>query len=173
MRREWGPLPLQLFAQRGFGVFELDNRGSSGREKRFESPIHGRLGAVEVEDQAGRRTVPAQPRLVETERIGVFGHSYGGYMALMCLARAPASFAAGVSVAPVTDWALYDTHYTERYLGTPQHNADGYRESSIFRHLDGLAAPFLLMHAWQTTTCCSRTRPCCSPRCRIAASASN
>ncbi len=146
VRREWGPLPLQLFAQRGFGVFELDNRGSSGREKRFESPIHGRLGAVEVEDQlAGVRFLRSLD-WVETERIGVFGHSYGGYMALMCLARAPASFAAGVSVAPVTDWALYDTHYTERYLGTPQHNADGYRESSIFRHLDGLAAPFLLMH---------------------------
>ena len=146
VRREWGPLPLQLFAQRGFGVFELDNRGSGGRAKRFESPIHGRLGAVEVEDQlAGVRFLHSLD-WVDTERIGVFGHSYGGYMALMCLARAPASFAAGVSVAPVTDWALYDTHYTERYLGTPRHNADGYRESSIFGHLDGLAAPFLLMH---------------------------
>ena len=146
VRREWGPLPLQLFAQRGYGVFELDNRGGAGRAKAFEDAIHRRLGEVEVRDQlAGVRFLRGLD-WVDGDRIGVFGHSYGGYMALLCLAKAPDAFAAGVSVAPVTDWRLYDTHYTERYLGTPRARPDAYRESSVFPYLDGLAAPLLLMH---------------------------
>ena len=83
---------------------------------------------------------------VDADRIGVFGHSYGGYMALLCLARAPEVFAAGVSVAPVTDWRLYDTHYTERYLGDPAAHPERYLRSSVFSHLDGLSGPLLLMH---------------------------
>ena len=146
VRREWGPLPLQLFAQRGFGVFELDNRGGAGRAKRFEDTLHGRLGDTELTDQlAGVRFLRGLD-WVDIDRIGVFGHSYGGYMALLCLARAPGTFAAGVSVAPVTDWRLYDTHYTERYLGSPRAHPERYLESSVFPYLDGLSAPLLLMH---------------------------
>ena len=146
VRREWAPLPLQLFAQRGFGVFELDNRGGTGRTKRFEDAIHHRLGEVEVRDQLAGVALLRGLDWVDGERIGVFGHSYGGYMALLCLGKAPDAFAAGVSVAPVTDWRLYDTHYTERYLGTPQENVEQYRQSSVFPYLDALRAPLLLMH---------------------------
>ena len=146
VRREWGPLVAQLFAQRGFGVFELDNRGGAGRTKRFEDPLRGRLGDVEVRDQlAGVAFLRSLP-WVDGQRIGVWGHSYGGYLALLCMAKAPEAFAAGVSVAPVTDWALYDTHYVERYLGTPDANPEGHRESAVFPWLDGLSGPLLLMH---------------------------
>ncbi len=146
VRREWGPLPLQLFAQRGFGVFELDNRGGGGRAKRFEDAIHGRLGGAEVRDQLAGVAFLRGLDWVDPDRIGVFGHSYGGYMALLCLARAPEIFAAGVSVAPVTDWRLYDTHYTERYLGDPATHPERYLESSVFPDLHGLSGPLLLMH---------------------------
>ena len=145
VRQEPPPLTVQLFAQAGFGVFELDNRGTGNRSKAFEDAIHGQLGAVEVEDQlagvAHLRTVD----WVDPRRIGIFGHSYGGYMVLMCLAQSHA-FAAGAAVAPVTDWTLYDTHYTERYLGTPAANPAGYAASSVLPRVPNIDAPLLLMH---------------------------
>ena len=104
------------------------------------------MGAAEVDDQLEGVRMAANLPWVDDRRIGVFGHSYGGYMTLMCLCRAPEVFSAGVAAAPVSDWALYDTHYTERYLSTPQENPDGYRASSLFPHLDGLAGKLLLMH---------------------------
>ena len=146
VRNEWPPLPLQLFVQRGFGVLELDNRGSTNRGRCFEAPIHRRLGQVEVRDQALGAEFAAGLPWVDAGRIGVFGHSYGGYMALMCLAQAPERFRAGVAVAPVTDWRLYDTHYTERYLGHPKDNAEGYEASSALAHIDGIEGKLLLMH---------------------------
>ena len=146
VRQEMPPLLLQLFAQAGFGVFELDNRGSANRSAAFEKAIHGRLGKVEVEDQLrGLEYLRSLP-WVDPARIAVFGHSYGGYMTLMCLATAPDAFAAGVAVAPVTDWRLYDTHYTERYLGRPQQNAAGFEASSPLPKIANIRAPLLLMH---------------------------
>jgi len=112
-------------------VFELDNRGSGNRGRDFERPIHGRLGAAEVADQLLGLDFLQTLDWVDADRIAVFGHSYGGYMALMCLAQHPDRFRAAVSVAPVIDWLLYDTHYTERYLGHPEHNAEGYAASTI------------------------------------------
>lgn len=146
VRREWGPLATQLFVQRGYGVFELDNRGGTGRDKRFEDAIHGQLGQVEVRDQLAGVAFLRGLAWVDASRIAVMGHSYGGYLALHCMAKAPEAFAAGVSIAPVTDWALYDTHYTERYLGLPDANPEGYRLSAVFAWLEGLRGPLLLMH---------------------------
>lgn len=146
VRNEWAPLLLQIFAGRGFGVLELDNRGTANRDRAFDSPIHRHLGDVEVRDQCVGVRFAQTLDWVDGERIGVFGHSYGGYMTLMCLARAPELFRAGVAVAPVSDWTLYDTHYTERYLGTPAENPDGYRDSAVFSHLDGLRGKLLIMH---------------------------
>jgi dipeptidyl-peptidase-4 len=83
---------------------------------------------------------------VDASRIGVHGWSNGGYMTLMLLARGSDRYACGVAGAPVTDWALYDSHYTERYMGHPADNAEGYREASVFSHLDGLRSPLLLIH---------------------------
>ena len=145
VRQEPPPLTVQLFAQAGFGVFELDNRGSANRDRSFEDAIAGRLGQVEVEDQlAGVAFLRRQP-WVDAGRIGVFGHSYGGYLVLMCLAQSHA-FAAGAAVAPVTDWRLYDTHYTERYLGMPDANAAGYAASGVLPRVETIDAPLLLMH---------------------------
>ncbi len=142
----WPPLLLQLFASKGFGVLELDNRGTGNRSKAFDDAIYLRMGKVEVEDQLlgtdFLRTLP----WVDAERIGVFGHSYGGFMTVMCMAQAPEVFKAGVSVAPVSGWELYDTHYTERYLSTPQANPDGYLQSSVFPYIDNLRGELLLIH---------------------------
>jgi dipeptidyl-peptidase-4 len=132
--------------QEGYIVFSLDNRGTGNRGTAFDAPIYRRLGQVEVEDQIRGveylRTLP----YVDPERIGVFGWSYGGYMALLCVLRAPDAFAAAVSGAPVTDWRLYDTHYTERYLGDPRTDPAAYDAASVFAWVDDLRRPLLLMH---------------------------
>ncbi|HEU4590542.1 MAG TPA: prolyl oligopeptidase family serine peptidase, partial [Steroidobacteraceae bacterium] len=142
----WGNLFHQYLAQHGYIVFALDNRGSGMRGMRFEATLGGRLAGVEVQDQLRGveflRTLP----FVDGERIGIFGWSYGGYMTLMCLMQAPEAFAAGVAGAPVTDWSLYDTHYTERYLSTPQLNPQGYAASNVLTWADKLRRPLLLVH---------------------------
>ena len=145
-RRDWGTLLVQMFAQQGFGVLELDNRGTGNRGARFEAPIYRRLGGVEVEDQVAGLAALDEVAWADRRRVGVFGHSYGGYMTLMCLCRTATHFAAGVAVAPVCDWLLYDTHYTERYMGLPDDNPDGYRQANVLTHLQHLQAPLLLMH---------------------------
>lgn len=153
VRRAWGGYPRgnegffrQYLAQQGYIVFTLDNRGSGYRGTRFETAIYHKMSSAEVEDQvAGVRWLETLP-YVDPKRIGVFGWSYGGYMTLMCLMQAPDVFAAGVSGAPVTDWQLYDTHYTERYMGTPAANAAGYAFSNVLTHASALRAPLLVMH---------------------------
>ena len=139
-------LRAQYLARRGYVVFRLDNRGTPRRGGAFERALYRRLGTVEVEDQAaGARWLASRPD-VDPARIGVYGWSYGGYMALLCLLRAPDVFRAGVAGAPVTDWAGYDTHYTERYMGTPQDNPDGYRASSVLTDAARLSRPLLIIH---------------------------
>ncbi len=136
----------QVMAQKGYVVFLLDNRGATDRGVSFESPLHRLLGEVEVKDQVrGVEFLKTLP-YVDPDRIGIFGWSYGGYMAIMAMFKAPDIFKAGVSVAPVTDWTLYDTHYTERYLGTPADNPQGYDRSNVFRYIDGLKGSLLIMH---------------------------
>jgi dipeptidyl-peptidase-4 len=142
----WGNLFHQYLAQHGYVVFALDNRGSGVRGTRFEAALGSRLGGIEVQDQVkGVEFLRGLP-FVDAKRIGIFGWSYGGYMTLMCLMQAPDAFAAGVAGAPVTDWSLYDTHYTERYLSTPTANAHGYRLSNVLEHAEGLKRPLLLVH---------------------------
>jgi dipeptidyl-peptidase-4 len=141
----WGLID-QYWAQHGYVVFSLDNRGSARRGKAFEEALFRDMGNVEVRDQLeGVRWLKAQP-WIDGERIGTFGWSYGGYMSLMLLAKASDQLACGVSGAPVTDWMLYDTHYTERYMDHPKVNAEGYARSAIFAHVDGLTSPLLLIH---------------------------
>jgi len=153
VRRAWGGYPRsnegffrQYLAQHGYVVFTLDNRGTGFRGVKFETALYRHMGSVEVEDQVvGVRFLKSLP-YVDPARIGVFGWSYGGYMALMCMLQAPGEFAAGVAGAPVTDWRLYDTHYTERYMGTPADNAKGYTASDVLTYADKLAGPLLIMH---------------------------
>ncbi|HCM46462.1 MAG TPA: S9 family peptidase [Colwellia sp.] len=136
----------QYMLQQGYIVYQLDNRGSNYRGTAFEFPIYETLGQVEVTDQiTGVKYLHSLP-YVDKERIGVFGHSYGGYMALMTMFKAGNYFKAGVSGAPVTDWMLYDTHYTERYLNHPKVNATGYKQSSVFPYIDGLNGPMMVYH---------------------------
>lgn len=144
---DWRPLSDQFLTHAGYIVFRLDNRGSWNRGKRFEDVIHRLTGGPEVRDQLrGVEWLKQQP-FVDGGRIAIQGWSYGGYMTLMTYAQAPeGTFAAAVAGASVTDWALYDTFYTERYMGTPENNADGYQASSVFAHLDGLTGPLLLIH---------------------------
>ncbi len=141
VKDEWGSLFEQYMAQRGFIIFSLDNRGSKRRGTTFESAIYGQAGAVEVEDQLIGVEYLKSLDFVDENRIGIFGWSYGGYMTLMSLFKASEEFAAGVAVAPVTDWRLYDTHYTERYLANPKNNEDGYELSSVFPWLEKLEKP--------------------------------
>jgi len=142
----WGAGFNEILARNGFIVFTLDNRGTGFRGVAFDAPIYRRMGKVEVIDQMVGVDYLRSLDFIDDEHIGIWGWSYGGYMTLMSLFTQPDTFAAGVSGAPVTDWALYDTHYTERYLGTPQNNADGYEASGVFPYAKDLDAPLLLIH---------------------------
>ncbi|SEH72312.1 dipeptidyl-peptidase-4 [Rheinheimera pacifica] len=139
-------LYLHYLVQQGYLVFQLDNRGSYNRGKAFEDPIYLKLGEAELNDQIrGVEYLRSLP-YVDAKKVAIYGHSYGGYMAIMAMFKAGDYFAAGVSGAPVTDWALYDTHYTERYLGHPAQNAQGYTDSAVFPYTDGLKGNLLIYH---------------------------
>jgi dipeptidyl-peptidase-4 len=143
----WAPrLFWQHLADRGFVVFQLDNRGTAGRGHAFEAASHGRLGAVELEDQlAGLAWLSALP-LVDGARVGVHGVSYGGFLTALAMLGAPGKFRAGVAGAPVTDFRLYDAAYTERYLGTPATNPAGYAGTDLARLAPKLEGSLLLVH---------------------------
>jgi dipeptidyl-peptidase 4 len=145
--RDWtGASFTQILTRAGFVVLQLDNRGSAFRGTAFQAPIHRRLGEVEVADQVeGARWLGTQD-YIDAARIGVWGWSYGGYMALNLMFKAPGVFRAGIAGAPVTDWRLYDTHYTERFLDRPQDNAAGYEASSVLPYAQDLQGPLLLLH---------------------------
>lgn len=135
----------QVLAQRGFVVFTLDNRGSGFRGNAFETALAQRLGGVEIADQLRGVEFLKTQSFVDPQRIGIIGWSYGGYMSLMALTTTTA-FKAGVAGAPVTEWRLYDTHYTERYLGLPSANASAYESSAVLPHLGTLNGKLLLVH---------------------------
>ncbi len=139
-------LLMQYWVDQGYVVFSIDNRGSNYRGKAFEDPIFKKMGSIEVQDQvAGVKFLRTLP-YVDADRIGVHGHSYGGYMTLMTMFQAGDYFAAGVSGAPVTDWRLYDTHYTERYMGNPKTDDDAYTASSVFPYAKDLKGDLLIYH---------------------------
>ncbi|WP_313497072.1 S9 family peptidase [Pseudoxanthomonas mexicana] len=135
----------QYLAQQGYVVFTLDNRGTPRRGAAFGGALYGKQGTVEVDDQLRGIEWLKSQAFVDPARIGVYGWSNGGYMTLMLLAKHDEAYACGVAGAPVTDWALYDTHYTERYMDLPKANEAGYREASVFTHVDGIGAGKLLL----------------------------
>lgn len=130
----------------GFCVVKCDNRGSSRRGLAFESAISRRLGRLEVLDQVAAVRQLIGRGIVDPTRVGIYGWSYGGYLAAMCLCRAPDVFNIAVAGAPVTSWDGYDTHYTERYMGLPSENSSGYRESAVFDHIPNMRGKLLLVH---------------------------
>ncbi len=146
---QWGmtvDMRAQYLAQQGFVVLKVDNRGSANRGLAFEAAIADRMGTVEVDDQVAAVREIAKLPYVDAGRVGIYGWSYGGYMTCMALMRAPEVFKVGVSGAPVTDWDGYDTGYTERYMGTPQSNPEGYKDSSVLSHVSKLRGKLLLVH---------------------------
>ena len=132
--------------EQGYLVFVLDNRGSARQGLSFESHIKNRMGSVEIEDQLSGIEWLIKKGYSDQSRIGVYGWSYGGYMALMCLAQVPEVFKVAVAGAPVTSWDGYDTHYTERYMGTPVSNPDGYVNSSVMEYASNIRGELMLIH---------------------------
>jgi dipeptidyl-peptidase-4 len=148
VRDAWGATSLldHLLASRGFLVWSLDNRGGFGRGHAWETLLFHDMGRRELADQlAGVRHLKTLP-YVDGARIGIWGWSYGGYMTLFSLTRAPDVWKCGIAGAPVTHWKFYDTIYTERYMGTPQENPDGYERSAPLSRAGDLAAPLLIIH---------------------------
>lgn len=145
----WGStvdMRAQALRSRGYLVIKIDNRGSARRGLAFEGALRRDMGRVELEDQVDGVRHFAALGLVDPERVGIYGWSYGGYLAAMALVRHPDVFRLGVAGAPVTHWDGYDTYYTEHYMGTPQDNPEGYLQSSVMAHVDQLRGHLLLVH---------------------------
>jgi len=149
VNRSWSQcadMRAQRLRSMGFCVVKCDNRGSSRRGLSFESAISRRLGRLEVLDQVAVVRQLSSRGIADPNRVGIYGWSYGGYLSAMCLCRAPDVFHVAVAGAPVTSWDGYDTHYTERYMGIPSENPNGYRESAVFDHVPNMKGKLLLVH---------------------------
>jgi dipeptidyl-peptidase-4 len=143
--RNW--LIPQWLADQGFVVVAVENRGTPGRGRDWERAIHGKFGAVPIEDQVkGLTLLAAKHPELDADRVGAIGWSFGGYMAALAVLRRPDVFKAAVAGAPVTDWEDYDTHYTERYLGLLPADRKAYEEASLLPLAPKLERPLLLVH---------------------------
>ena len=140
-------LTSQWFADQGFAVVVADGRGTPGRGSGWDREIHLDLATAPLQDQVDALHAAADlhPEL-DLSRVAIRGWSFGGYLAALAVLRRPDVFHAAIAGAPVTDWTLYDTHYTERYLGTPQEQPEAYRRSSLLADAAGLERPLLLIH---------------------------
>ncbi|HUQ62579.1 MAG TPA: prolyl oligopeptidase family serine peptidase [Acidimicrobiales bacterium] len=140
-------LESQWFADQGFAVLIADGRGTGGRGRAWDRAVHLDLAGPALDDQVAALQAAADkhPRL-DLERVAIRGWSFGGYLAALAVLRRPDVFHAAVAGAPVTDWRLYDTHYTERYLGHPDEEPDAYGRSSILDDASKLSRPLLLIH---------------------------
>ena len=139
-------LRSQFLRDQGFAIIKVDNRGSNRRGLIFETPIYGNMGELEVADQVAGVQYAIDQGWADPHKVAVSGWSYGGYMALKCLSERPDVFHAAVSGAPVTDWTLYDSAYTERYLGLPQENVEGYQKSSALHKVKDIEGSLMLCH---------------------------
>jgi dipeptidyl-peptidase-4 len=140
-------LLAQWMADQGFVVVAFDGRGTPHRGREWERALKGRAGEVPLEDQVrALRELGQQVPELDLGRVGIYGWSYGGYMAAYALLKRPDVFHAAVAGAPVTDWRDYDTHYTERYLGSPDEARDAYDRASVLLAASELRRPLLLIH---------------------------
>ncbi len=146
VQKSWQPLTNQLLTEAGYIVFRVDNRGEGDRSQAFETSIYRRLGLPAVEDQAQAaqwlKTLP----YVDADHIAVMGWSFGGFLSLLTLTDKDANLAAALAGAAPTEWSLYDTHYTERYMSTPQANPEGYAVTDVLPRLDDMTGRLLLLH---------------------------
>jgi dipeptidyl-peptidase-4 len=136
----------QTLAQLGFIVLSIDHRGISRRGKDFQNLMYLNLGQIELEDHVAAVKSLSQRSYVDGNRVGIYGHSYGGYMTCIALLKAPDVFHVGVSGAPVTDWRNYDTIYTERYMRRPQDNPEGYWKGSCMNYAENLKGHLFIHH---------------------------
>ncbi|MEP7085879.1 MAG: DPP IV N-terminal domain-containing protein, partial [Gemmatimonadota bacterium] len=136
----------QMLAQKGIIVVSVDNHGTGARGAAFRDVVYEHLGIHESDDQISSAKWLAKQPWVDPARIGIWGWSYGGYMTAMTSFRGGSLFRAAISVAPVTDWRLYDDIYTERYMRTPAENVTGYDEGAPLKYVSGLTASYLLVH---------------------------
>ena len=136
----------QLLVERGILVVSVDNRGTGARGRDFKKQTYLNLGRLESDDQIAAAEHFGQLSYVDADRIGIWGWSYGGYMSSLTLLRGADAFKAAVAVAPVTDWRLYDTIYTERYMRTPQENPEGYTFGAPVTHAAKLEGDLLVIH---------------------------
>ena len=136
-----------MLAQQGYLVASLENRGTGLHGRDWRQATYGQLGVLESDDLAnGVRAMRRQWPWIDSARVGIYGHSYGGFMALNAILRYPDVFSTAISAAPVTDWRFYDTIYTERYHGLPQDNAAGYQRGSPITYAANLRGNLLLVH---------------------------
>jgi dipeptidyl-peptidase 4 len=133
-------------AEHGFVVFTLDNRGSANRGKGFEQVTFRKLGTEEMNDQLDGVKYLKSLSYVDTNRIGVHGWSFGGFMTVSMMTRHPGTFKVAVAGGPVIDWDYYEVMYTERYMDTPQDNKEGYDNSNLLNYVDKLKGKMLLIH---------------------------
>ena len=144
--RRWQGATSQLLTEAGYIVFRLDNRGEGDRSAAFKQALHLKMGQPEIEDQVLAADYLRSLPYVDDSRIAMMGWSYGGFMSLMALTEPKMGLASAIAGAPPTEWSLYDTHYTERYMSTPEANAAGYAASDAIPRLPNLTGRLLLMH---------------------------
>ncbi len=142
----WGGTLAQAIVDKGYIYFVLDNRGSANRGVAFEQPIYRAMGGVEVRDQKAGAEYLKSFDFVDPDKVAIYGWSYGGYMTLKQLQADPGLYAAGISGAPVTRWELYDTHYTERFMGNPREVQEAYDKASAIPDATKITDPLLLIH---------------------------
>jgi dipeptidyl-peptidase-4 len=145
VRSAW--LEAQWLADQGFAVLVVDGRGTAGRDPQWERAVHLDFAGPVLDDQidALHAAAELEPDL-DLTRVGIRGWSFGGWLAALAVMRRPDVFHVGVAGAPVTDWALYDTFYTERYLGTPAEQPTAYEANSLLTDAESLSRPLLLIH---------------------------
>lgn len=137
---------FQMLAQQGYIVACVDGRGTGGRGESFKKCTYKQLGKWETNDQIEAAKWLGKQSYIDATRIGIFGWSYGGYMSLLAILKGNDVFKSAIAVAPVTNWKWYDTIYTERFLQTPEENADGYESNSPINFADRLKGNLLIVH---------------------------
>jgi len=133
-------------AQKGYIIVSVDNRGTGAGGEEFKKNTYQQLGKYETEDQIEAAKYLGTFEYVDKDRIGIYGWSYGGYLSSLCITKGADYFKMAIAVAPVTNWRYYDNIYTERFMRTPQLNADGYDDNSPINHVDMMKGAYLLVH---------------------------
>ena len=150
IRNAWTGADIdQVYAHHGYVVWQAENRGGMGRGHAFETAIYHNLGATELADQVAGVKYAISLGFVDPKRVGIHGWSYGGFMTVNALLNAPDVFACGAAGAPVTNWLNYDTIYTERYMGLPADDADGYKNTALPAKAANLKGRMMLMHNYE------------------------